>query len=584
MPNEKDDWKTVENEPSDDWEDVKPTIVRPKKTPLESAISGTADMLTFGFSDELGAGARAAFAAPFKDESFGQLYDTYLDEQRAHKAQAEEDNPGYFLSGNIAGGVIPAVATGGSSAAGPVGRGLRSAYSALMPTAERGVISNLGRGAAAGALAGAGQSNARPSEDAGSLLGDISKGAAMGGATTGLFSALGGVGSYVADKLRPTKIGSFMLGMPEEAAKLYVKNPEAVDNAMTRQQVTQRVLDSIDQLRDDVIGGSKASREILSEEGTRVVGDEISKLANTEASAIRKRSEGVMDDRMKATYNWLKRTARDWKSPTPDDDLVRTLAASRGITEEESRAALQEELTRKFTTNRIKDLVQASRQRVDYKTGRGDISPVDDVVRKRFVSKIDELLKGESPGYAEHMKGVAKDADLLERVSSLAGSPQAMDNLLNRVARERAFFPAQTLGELDKRMGTQTLRDLKLAQAKEAFSKGSAGPGGSRNVNLYKELGREVGEKLRVPFGGSVGALFGASIDKSGPAYGRDLLKKASDIQRMLDRGGFSAPLAKYGDILKKAAARGPAALVTTNQYLMQDPEYRKVMGTSPEP
>jgi hypothetical protein len=540
---------------------------RPKKSMLESGISGTADMLTFGFSDELGAGLRAGVSAPFKDETFGQLYDRYLNEQRFHKAMAEEDNPGSYLAGNVAGAVLPAVATGGASLGaraplGAVGRGVGRAYKALTPAAGRGIVSNLARGGAAGALIGAGQSNARPTDSyakAEEFAGDVMSGGALGAGTTGLFGGLGAVGSYVGSKVKPTQIASVMLGIPQEAAELYVKNPAAVNAAKPRTQITQELLGSINDLRDEVVSGSQASRKILSEEGRSISGDSIAQAAKRRADAIRSRAEGVLEADDAATVNWLEDIAQRYGSPVAEEGV--------------------DPAVRQFSTNRGKDLVQKIRDQVDFDSGAGKISRLDDRTKKAFSSDIDQMLKSESPAYVEQMKGVAKDAGLLDEVSSLAGSPQAMENLLTRVQRERAYFPAQKIGELDKRLGTNYLQDLKLSQAKDSFDRGAAGPGGSRMVNLYKEMGREFGEKTNVPFAGSIGALTGATIDRYGPTMGKQILDAAASSRKMLNSSDFAQRLGKFAPVLKAAAARGPAAFVTVNQALLKDPEYRRIVA-----
>lgn len=538
---------------------------RPKKSMLESGISGLADTLTLGFSDELGAGMAAGVAAPFKDETFGQLYDQYLNEHRAHKKAAEEDNPGSYLTGNVAGAVIPAVATGGSSVApralGPIGRGLSRGYQALSPAAGRGIISNLARATAMGGVLGAGQSNARPwdsMDKAEEFAGDVVQGGVLGGSMAGLLGAGGAVARNVGSKLKPTAIGSVMLGLPQEAAELYVKNPAAVNAAKPRQEITQDLLGSIGSLKDEVLGGSSTSRKILAEEGAQVPRAELAALADQRADQLAAKSEGVFDDpQIEAAYKWLKNMAQKLRG------------------EEEGAS---------FSANRVKDLVQSTRRPVNFDLKPGQFSPVDDRVRTGFAHDVDQLLKGKSPAYTEQMKGVAKDSALLEEVSGLAGSPQAMDNLLARVQRERAYFPAQKIAELDKRMETNYLQDLKLSQAKEAFQKGPVGPGGSRMVNLYKEIGREMGEKTKLPFAGSIGALTGATVDKYGPAIGKQILDAAAKSRELVNRSDAAQKLGGYLPILKAAIARGPAALVITNQNLLKDPVYRQLMGVGVQP
>lgn len=554
---------------------------RPLKSQAESGISGLADMLTFGHSDEIGAGVRGgvdwlASRAAGAPVDFGPAYDEALNDQRQHKAQAEEDNPKSYLAGNVAGAVIPAVATGGASAPTALG----GAFKALTPMAGRGLVSNLGRGAAAGALLGAGQSNARPTDSfdkAEEFASDVTKGGVLGGGLTGVFGALGAMGRTVANKVRPSNVGAVMLGLPTEAAELYVKNPAAVNAAKSTPEITQRFMGTLDSLRNEVQNGSAASRKILAEEGQSMSSDAVADMAKARADDIIKRSEGILDDEAAATVGWLRNIESKYRSPAVDPDLARALSQSSNgaLSEEGAAAMLATESKRNLSTNRVKDFVQSTGRQVNYGTGKpGEFIPIDDRIKKSLVGEVNDTLKNQSPAYAKQMKGVAKDTQLLSEAQDLAGSPQAMENLLKRVQRDRAFFPAQKIGEVDKRMGTQYLKDLKLSQAKDAFERGAQGPGGSHMVNLYKGMFEGI-----PVVGKPLGVVAGATMNKYGPALGKQILDATARSQELLSNSNTAQRLGKYAPILKAAMARGPAALVTANQSLLKDPEYRRIVS-----
>lgn len=103
--------------------------VAPKGAPsqLLSGFGGAADTLSFGLADEIGAGAAALS---------GGDYDQALEQQRRFRAALEEENPGSYLTGQIA-GIVPQIgATVGISA--PLTAGGRLAANTAAGAAQSG--------------------------------------------------------------------------------------------------------------------------------------------------------------------------------------------------------------------------------------------------------------------------------------------------------------------------------------------------------------------------------------------------------------------------------------------------------------
>lgn len=74
-----------------------------------SAGLGAADDLTFGFADEI-SGASAAIPAWLQNKDALKAYETQRDRFRAATAEAQEDNPGSFMAGGLATGILtPAI-------------------------------------------------------------------------------------------------------------------------------------------------------------------------------------------------------------------------------------------------------------------------------------------------------------------------------------------------------------------------------------------------------------------------------------------------------------------------------------------
>lgn len=76
---------------------------------VDTAMRGAADMLSFGFADEIAAGGDALFNPVFgtgqEGGSFSERYDKNLAQQRATDAADAQDRFGYHLGGQLAGGV-----------------------------------------------------------------------------------------------------------------------------------------------------------------------------------------------------------------------------------------------------------------------------------------------------------------------------------------------------------------------------------------------------------------------------------------------------------------------------------------------
>lgn len=93
-----------------------PASVGPKVSGFGSFGLGMADMASFGFDDEIRAAGRSL--------GKGIPYSQALDEMRSEHKAAREQNPKSYIAGQVTGGVVPALATGGQSVlqVGPVAR------------------------------------------------------------------------------------------------------------------------------------------------------------------------------------------------------------------------------------------------------------------------------------------------------------------------------------------------------------------------------------------------------------------------------------------------------------------------------
>lgn len=466
---------------------------------LESALQGINKGLTFGQAPKIYGAAKAGIGKIKGEGDFTDLYPKYVEAYREQEKGSQQKNPKTFLAGELGGGVA-------------------SPANAVLPGGS--LAKNVAGGMIAGGVMGAGDSDANIStyEGAKKYAGDVVRGAEYGAAGGTVGTALGAA-AKAAPKL-PKKIASVLLGAPEEAVDRYIKNPEAVKSAPSLTEAVGRVKNLIENLKDKVIAGSQGSRNILNEQGIEIERNKIADIAKNMADNIENKMQGINDDPEKlAALKFLKNIEKEWGGKPPSELSEKSLLVDqygKNIIKEPIKEPLEP-----IKGERLKDTLQSLDKQTNWETSPGQFTPVDDRIKKELRSKLDDYLKNKSPEYGEQMKEVAKDTDLLNRNSEMFRSDQGLSNLLNRVRRERAPFAEQNLSDLDQRFGTDTIEQLKNSLAKEAFDKGAAGPGGSRNVNLYKELMREWAERNRIPGGSAIGAGAGAVVDKYGPSIAK---------------------------------------------------------------
>ncbi|MGY2995446.1 hypothetical protein [Mesorhizobium sp. URHB0026] len=135
-----------------------------------SAMMGASDSATFGFGDELASYLGSAIS--------GDPREQVLQEMRANAGNAQEQNPGSYLGGQIGGGVAQALATGGAGVGTTLARG----------------GAGLGRVAIGSALDGAMYGGAYGAGSADGDINDRLKGAAAG---VGAGAVAGGAMPYV---------------------------------------------------------------------------------------------------------------------------------------------------------------------------------------------------------------------------------------------------------------------------------------------------------------------------------------------------------------------------------------------------
>lgn len=345
-------------------------IETPDVSQLEAAIRGGAQGLTFDFADEIMAGGKAITedmlaAITGKDaeisprvqrdkegritnlEELKGNYDKYLAEERAADLAAREAHPGTYYGTGVTAGIIPALLTGGATAAGKIGTGLvkEGVKSATM---REGMKQAAKVGAGYGALSGAGVSEAETPQE---LLGDIATGTAMG---AGLGVAMPVVGKAASKGIEKVgKMGGALLDMAPSlragwdfGKKYGYATYEKVQNLMEKN--TRGLIDDINKSFNKLGNeGKELSEKFNVTKDIRIALEEIrekAKYAATEADA--KKYNSVADEiesfMLKEDKN-LKKLIRDTEREIAKKEQAAANRAAAATGKAEGKAVLEAE-------------------------------------------------------------------------------------------------------------------------------------------------------------------------------------------------------------------------------------------------
>lgn len=491
----------------------------PKTGELESTVRGVAQGATMGYADELTGLAGAAKETLFggKDFSqFGNIYRTERDSSRSNYEKARKDNPKLFTTGEVGGSIATSLIPG---------LGIAKGAKFIPAVLKAGAI---------GGIQAGGLSNSDITKGEGTdFVKDVVPGVATGGLMQGAFSGIGAIGRSLKPTTIAKKAGNIMLGAPEDAMERYIKNPDAIKNADSLSDLASKLSDVADDLKTASIQGSKKSREILKESGKTVRSSSIQKILRDKADEITKSFEGVEGSASKVK-------ARDY--------LLR---------EAEKYGKKDVELS----ANRIKDLVQDLEDGANWQTSPGVFNEFGNRVAKEMRHSVDQILKGDNK-YAEAMKLVAKDTDLVNRLSPLVKNSDITKNTMRAIGRGKKEEAFALMDEIDQHLGTKFVESIQNSLAKEALSKGATN--GSRHVNLYKTIGEFFGENFQIiPGNKAIGAMIGATIDKYGPEMATQAIDMAVKIQQIANSkylSGVNTAIQKLSNFAQKG---DPAAAVT---------------------
>lgn len=502
-------------------------------TPVESGLLGAAQGASLGFADELEGGVKGTYnRLTGNSKDLVQAYQDARDKARARYELAREQNPGSFMTGEVGGGLATTLIPGLNVAKGAT------------------LGAKLGTAAALGATSGLGTSTSdlTKGELQDAAL-DTAGGAALGGVTQGALSGIGAVAKQVTPTNAARKLSNIFLNTPEEITETYINNPQGVLNAPRRFQVAENYQGLLDKLKKETVEGSADSRKILANEGKTISGNTIADILEGKAKQIEDRAEGVLDDpEQLAAVKWLKDKASQYRAAPTEPGI--------------------EPAERQLSTNRVKDLLQGIDRSTEYETAPGKFSKIDDRVKKDVRGQFDDLLKGESPAYADQMKKVAEDSRLLENASDIGKSPQGLANTFRRLQTDQyggGQVPRETLEAFDKRMGSDILDQAKLSTAREAFDKSITN--GSMNVQKFSNMVRDV------PVIKHLGPIIGATVDKYGRKMTMSVVDNVAALNNIYKTQGPQEFIQQLSPIIDAAKNGNPAAILTYQMLSKSNPE-----------
>jgi len=512
---------------------------------LQSLLRGGAQGATLGFADEL-AGAGGAGLDALKKGDISDVVADYIrnrDEYRKADADAQKANPKSFTAGQLGGGLA----------------------TAFIPGLNIGKAATLGgriAGAAGlGAIAGLGGSNADLTQGD---VGGAARDTALGGATGAVLQpaieklvapAVGYAAGKVGDLAGAAgkKALNVAFDTPESVTNRYLANPDAVNNAMSKEGVAQKLADTLGEVRSDTGPASEAARSTLSSERQPVQGMELNRalsvLGQFDDPAANALSQKLQQEYQERSGGIAPQANAGYLTEQEVGEVKKTL---QGLGDWKSTLPSGQQAAANQASGDFNATLKSNNQ--DYQTAMGDLA--DNIQAKKALAQKFRLTPDRN------------------QESGFTYTDQTL-NALNDLVRGNKVDRARVLDSLKNQGYGDLADDVKNTLANQYFQ-GQGNTNGSRRVAAMAGIGGAIGHFSGLPGGGylgaAAGAASGAGIDKFGP----QIAKKSLDAAMLIDRLKSSPGAQKFIAPIQSAASQGQGALATTHFILSQtQPEYQ---------
>lgn len=496
---------------------------------LESGISGAANFMTLGFSDELaGAGRAAAAKVAGSEQPFSDLYQKYRDEQRQHQQQAVAAHPLAYYGGGAAGSLVTAAGL-------PI----------INPGAAATLKGAAARGALGGAITGVGESDAPV----------LSPRTVVGAVAGGALGAAGGAAGAFIPKLAPSQLRNVATEKAVQAAGGMTKEMRDLGTGGVRslgQDLLDKKVVTIGASLEDIADRASSAKEVAGQS----IGEALSKVDD-----LVKTAHGMIDDgkllsgapepQKQAAKAYLERQfgfSGDRIAQRIEDQLIKPNIGPKGVdnpmlTGELAKLRQVAENFRNFGNTTLE-------QGTEMKAAQG--------ARTRFESEtIPESFK-------QQVYGIMKD-ELEDVVGKTANLEKALGQPETQAALPAYNQAKSTYGNMSK---TEDMAERSLGRQRA-----------NRSISLTDYLTGIAGTAAHgLPSGIALGGVnkvirkYGDSAAAVGLNSLANVIDKAPDA------------LGPYANVLSQAAAKGGGSLAVTHSILMKnDPKYQQIMqGAQP--
>lgn len=514
----------------------------------ESALRGLAQGGTLGFADEI-AGAGGAGIDALQKGSLSDVVADYIanrDKWRAADAAAQRANPKTFLAGQIGGGLATAAIPGLNIGA-----------------AETLAGRALGAGAL-GAVAGLGGSNADLTKGD---VGGAARDAAIGGATGAVLQpaiekVIAPAAGYLGEKAQDfagwagKKAMNAAFDTPEEVTSRYLSNPDAVNNALSREEFGQKLANTLSEIRGDTGAANEAAMSTLETDRLPIPGLEAKTAIDTLRSFKSEYAQGLADK----LENELADRVGD------------------GLT--------MPEVNHQFLTEREAHDVKRMLQGLgDYKS---NLPSFESSRANTAAADYNAILKGGNTDYATAMSDLQQNIQSKQALANKFGLTRDFNqesgyaptdrtlSAMNDIVRANKIDRAKVLDQLQQQGYGDLKGELKDTLAKGYFE-GAGRTNGSRRVNAFAAIGGAAGHFTGIPGGGWTGAAVGAGLGKLADKYAPQAAKATLDATIIAQKLAQSPGAQRFIGAIQDAASRGQGALATTHFILSQtQPEYQQ--------
>lgn len=535
---------------------------------IAAATSGLAQGASLGFADEIGAAGSAAMNAitgitgPLAGRGFDSIgadYERNRNQLRKEFSEVSEANPEISMAANLVGSIpTGGVFSGGKTLAARAGQSALGGGLSGLGTSQAESLSGMALDTGIGVGFGAGMQVGGEKL----LMPAVRKGGELIG------KAVSRAGSALDDGLK--KVGRVAANVPEDVTERYLANSDAVNSALTREELAERVLDE----SGGVLAQLRSKLGLASSEAWDVLDNEPTLDTN--------RVKGEVNDLIEEILGGKKSNLNRQAGVGATADMVRSLET----TMDQLNAAYK---VGKISQGDLKTIVQDLQKKAYSDAGSPKTTHSAEALRM-LSGKFNEVLKGENRMYAEKMLPVKDMTETLSGAESLFLNRTNPDASIDKVSRAfdsynrpKNQFSKNAVTDIDRITGGTLGEDISNTFAKEAFEKGDTN--GSRKTLFGIGVGKLVGgaagglagfatgEEL----GAGAGAVAGFSADKyAGKAFKAFLDGRIKTPQAMQQ---ISNSLGKYAAPLMEAASRGNNAVSATHFIMMQrDPGYREAV------